>query len=309
MDLTEEQQIKYSELSVAQQKIIDGVPPNQKGLVIEAMWTGNNADSIVAGSLTTTTSKSGGTGLGGSSKIWTGESGASVADLSTSTAQPAIGVPGQRRVQVIQEPGGKLTTKVLSKSYTGFQPKQQPSTPYGAMPSNVRYFAGDEYEIATFKPEEIATIQQQMLKAGLLSKKYRIGIADAETVSAFEKVLGQANTNGTNWTTALGTLMATPKQGSGLTYRVSNPDDIRAVVQQTASSILGRSAEPAVVDRLVKSYQELQIQEQQGMTTPTGARTGAPQLDVFAEKELRKTAGPEADAFRFAQFAKTVLGS
>jgi hypothetical protein len=309
MDLTEEQQIKYSELSVAQQKIIDGVPPNQKGLVIEAMWTGNNADSIVAGSPTTTTSKSGGTGLGGSSKIWTGESGASVADLSTSTAQPAIGVPGQRRVQVIQEPGGKLTTKVLSKSYTGFQPKQQPSTPYGAMPSNVRYFAGDEYEIATFKPEEIATIQQQMLKAGLLSKKYRIGIADAETVSAFEKVLGQANTNGTNWTTALGTLMATPKQGSGLTYRVSNPDDIRAVVQQTASSILGRSAEPAVVDRLVKSYQELQIQEQQGMTTPTGARTGAPQLDVFAEKELRKTAGPEADAFRFAQFAKTVLGS
>jgi hypothetical protein len=309
MDLTEEQQIKYSELSVAQQKIIDGVPPNQKGLVIEAMWTGNNADSIVAGSPTTTTSKSGGTGLGGSSKIWTGESGASVADLSTSTAQPAIGVPGQRRVQVVQEPGGKLTTKVLSKSYTGFQPKQQPSTPYGAMPSNVRYFAGDEYEIATFKPEEIATIQQQMLKAGLLSKKYRIGIADAETVSAFEKVLGQANTNGTNWTTALGTLMATPKQGSGLTYRVSNPDDIRAVVQQTASSILGRSAEPAVVDRLVKSYQELQIQEQQGMTTPTGARTGAPQLDVFAEKELRKTAGPEADAFRFAQFAKTVLGS
>jgi hypothetical protein len=218
-------------------------------------------------------------------------------------------VPGQRRVQVIQEPGGKLTTKVLSKSYTGFQPKQQPSTPYGAMPSNVRYFAGDEYEIATFKPEEIATIQQQMLKAGLLSKKYRIGIADAETVSAFEKVLGQANTNGTNWTTALGTLMATPKQGSGLTYRVSNPDDIRAVVQQTASSILGRSAEPAVVDRLVKSYQELQIQEQQGMTTPTGARTSAPQVDVFAEKELRKTVGPEADAFRFAQFAKTVLGS
>lgn len=309
MELTEEQQIKYSELSVAQQKIIDGVPPNQKGLVIEAMWIGNNADSIVAGSPTTTTSKSDGTGLGGSSKVWTGESGASVADLSTSTAQPAIGVLGQRRVQVIQEPGGKLTTQVLPKSYTGFQPKQQPSTPYGAMPSNVRYFAGDEYEIATFKPEEIATIQQQMLKAGLLSKKYRIGIADAETIAAFEKVLGQANTNGTNWTTALGTLMATPKQGSGLTYRVSNPDDIRAVVQQTASSILGRSAEPAVVDRLVKSYQELQIQEQQGMTTPTGARTSAPQVDVFAKKELRKTAGPEADAFRFAQFAKTVLGS
>jgi len=309
MDLTEEQQIKYSELSVAQQKIIDGVPPAQKGSVIEIMWTGNNADSIVTGSSTTTTPKSGSTGLGGSSKVWTGESGASVADLSTSTAQPAIGVPGQRRVQIIQEPGGKLTTKVLSKSYTGFQPKEQPSTPYGAMPSNVRYFAGDEYEIATFKPEEIATVQQQMLKAGLLSKKYRIGIADAETVSAFEKVLGQANTNGTNWTTALGTLMATPKQGSGLTYRVSNPDDIRAVVQQTASSILGRSAEPAVVDRLVKSYQELQIQEQQGMTTPTGARTSAPQVDVFAEKELRKTAGPEADAFRFAQFAKTVLGS
>lgn len=309
MDLTEEQQIKYSELSVAQQKIIDGVPPAQKGSVIEIMWTGNNADSIVTGSPTTTTPKSGSTGLGGSSKVWTGESGASVADLSTSTAQPAIGVPGQRRVQVIQEPGGKLTTKVLSKSYTGFQPKQQPSTPYGAMPSNVRYFAGDEYEIATFKPEEIATVQQQMLKAGLLSKKYRIGIADAETVSAFEKVLGQANTNGTNWTTALGTLMATPKQGSSLTYRVSNPDDIRAVVQQTASSILGRSAEPAVVDRLVKSYQELQIQEQQGMTTPTGARTSAPQVDVFAEKELRKTVGPEADAFRFAQFAKTVLGS
>lgn len=311
-NLTDNQKIKYAELTPAQQKIVDTAPVSQKGIVVEAMWAGNNAEQIVGGgpqTTTTTTVPMSGTGIGGSNTVWTGDRGTGnqPADLSQSYAQGAIGVSGQRRLQILQKAGGGFETKAIPGSYTGFQPNVQ-GTPYGAMPANVRYFDGDEFEIANFKPEEIATIQQRMNKAGILGKNYRIGLADPETVEAFKQVLAQANTNGTNWTSALGSLLSTPRQGTGLSYRVSNPDDIRKVIQQTAGTVLGRSADTALVDRLVKSYQQLQIQEQQGVITSGGARSQAPELRVFAEQQLRQKSGADADAFRFAQAAKTVMG-
>jgi hypothetical protein len=312
-NLTEEQQMMYAELTNPQQKLVDSAPEAQKGIIIQAYWLNNNSDEVINGGTQATTSTtvppSGSSGIGGSNTVWTGVAGTAgqPADLSQSYAQGAIGVAGQRRLQILQKTGGGFETKPLPGSYSGFQPRVQ-GTPYGAMPANVRYFDGDEFEIANFKPEEIATIQQRMNKAGILGKKYRIGLADEETIAAFRKVLGQANTNGTNWTSALGTLVSTPQQGTGLPYRVSNPDDIRKVIQQTAGTVLGRSADAALVDRLVKSYQQLQIQEQQGNITSAGAQSQAPELRVFAEQQLREKSGADADAFRFAQAAKTVLG-
>jgi len=309
--LTEEQQKMYAELTPSQQKIVDSAPQAQKGIVIESMWAGNNADQIVGGGTQppSTPTASGSSGIGASATVWTPDQNTAgqPADLSQSYAQGAIGVAGQRRLQIFQKAGGGFETKPLPGSYTGFQPRVQ-GTPYGAMPANVRYFDGDEYQIANFKPEEIAEIQQRMNKAGVLGKKYRIGLADDETISAFKEVLGQANRTGTNWTSALGSLVSTPRQGTGLTYKVSNPDDIRKVIQQTASTVLGRSADTELVNRLVKSYQQLQIQEQQGVIKSGGMKTQAPELSVFAEEQLREKSGAEADAFRFAQAAKSVLG-
>ena len=49
-----------------------------------------------------------------------------------------------------------------------------------------------------------------MKKAGVLGSTYRIGVADEATITAFTKVLGQANRNLSSWQTALGNLQANP---------------------------------------------------------------------------------------------------
>jgi hypothetical protein len=308
--MDEEQKQKYAQLSPAQQRIIDSLPDNQKGSAVDFAWAVANADKLENPNATAQTQTSAGTTpIGGDNVVWTPNvtsSTKTVADLSTTSGQAAIGVTGQRRVQVVQLPSGRLSQEVVPGSYTGYDPTVV--TPYGALQKTPKYFEGDEDQIATFRPEEIATIQKRMQKAGLLGSKYRIGVADDATVSKFKEVLAQANRTGSNWDAALNTLQASQQAGGGLTYKVSNPEDIRAVVQQTASKVLGRSADDQLVTRIVKSYQQLQVEEQQGMTVG-GMRTGAPDVGVFAETQLREGTGGDAEAFRFAQFASRVLGS
>jgi hypothetical protein len=308
--MNEEQKQKYAQLSPAQQRLIDSLPENEKGSRVDFAWALANADQLENPNATARTQiASGDTPIGGENVVWQPgltSSTAAVADLSTSSAQGAIGVTGQRRVQVVKLPTGQLRQQVVPGSYTGYDPTVV--TPYGTLQKTPRYFEGDEDQIATFRPEEIATIQKRMQKAGLLGSKYRIGIADDATVSKFKEVLAQANRTGSNWDAALNTLQASQQSGGGLTYKVSNPEDIRAVVQQTASKVLGRSADDQLVNRIVKSYQQLQVEEQQGMTVG-GMRTGAPDVGVFAETQLREGTGGDAEAFRFAQFASRVLGS
>jgi hypothetical protein len=285
------------------------LPEDQKGSAVDFAWAVANADQLANPNTTTQTQTSSGTTpIGGGNAVWqpgVTSSTNTVADLSTSSAQGAIGVTGQRRVQIVKLPSGQFRQQVVPGSYTGYDPTVV--TPYGTLQKTPRYFEGDEDQIATFRPEEIATIQKRMQKAGLLGSKYRIGIADDVTVSKFKEVLAQANRTGSNWDAALSTLQASQQVG-GLTYKVSNPEDIRAVVQQTAAKVLGRSADDQLVNRIVKSYQQLQVEEQQGMTVG-GMRTGAPDVGVFAETQLREGTGGDAEAFRFAQFASRVLGS
>lgn len=211
--------------------------------------------------------------------------------------QPALGVSGGRRVS-------QTTGLPVPETYTGFTGQQLRGQADRPQLTNVppRYFDGDEDMIATFSREQIADIQGKMKKAGILGK-YRVGVADDATVDAFKEVLAQANRELSNWDVGLKVLQqGAVGGGGGLPYRVSSPDDLRTVVQDSSRVVLGRVADPEFTNRVVKAYQDVQMREQ---TAPTTVK--APQADVFAEKQIKKRFGAEADAYEFAKFADIIL--
>lgn len=225
----------------------------------------------------------------------------------TTYYQEALGVYGGRQVV-------KATGQPVAGTYTGFKSAlQKETTPTGAtsaLPSmrnaQPRYFEGDEDLINNFSREDIATLQQQMKNAGLLGK-YKLGIVDNATLAGFKTVLGQANRTGGPWQDGLKQLSVGGSGGTGLTLRVTSPDDLTKIIDQTASYVLGRKIDLATSQRIAKSFQQLQIEEQQGKKSG-GVQVQAPQADVFAEKQIKAISGAEADAYKFAQFAKEILG-
>lgn len=214
--------------------------------------------------------------------------------------QPALGVTGGRQVS-------KITGVPVAGTYTGFKPPVGgEERRFGVPQLTPKYFDGDEDLINTFTREEIATVQQQMKAAGILGK-YRLGVVDDATLDAFKTVLGQANRTASEWTVGLKALQSGATGGPGLTYRVSNPDDLNKIIEQSAKYVLGRSIDPAMSQRIAKAYQQLQIEEQR-TSKMGGVQTQAPQADVFATKQIQQKSGAEADAYKFAQYAQAILG-
>jgi len=147
--LTEEQQKMYAELTPSQQKIVDSAPQAQKGIVIESMWAGNNADQIVGGGTQppSTPTASGSSGIGASNLEWKPDQNTAgqPADLSQSYAQGAIGVAGQRRLQIFQKAGGGLkpsrfpaVTQVFSHAFKAHLMAQCPQTSATSMGTNTK---------------------------------------------------------------------------------------------------------------------------------------------------------------------------
>jgi hypothetical protein len=50
------------------------------------------------------------------------------------------------------------------------------------------------------------------------------------------------------------------------------------------------------------------MEEQRAMAGGASRVVQAPDVGTFAEKKLEKIAGPEADAYKFAKFASSLLG-
>jgi hypothetical protein len=220
----------------------------------------------------------------------------------TDRFESAIGLEGGRRVDIASGatiPG--TTTRVGTVV-----------TPYGASPGFApRYFERDADLIARFSRDQIADIQAKLNKSGLLGSKYRIGVIDDATRKAWVELLGEANRSNVDWNTALSTATASPIGGGtgALPPRVSNPEDIKKIVQQVSSKILGRSADQNVVDQIVRQFQASQVQSQTGLPMSGGRRVEPMDLQNLAEQKIRRAAGPEANAFRFAQFAERVFGA
>jgi hypothetical protein len=298
-EFTPEQQQMYDALDPVDQQQVDAAGDEGKIIVLMVLYqsTLRRSGSPTNQSSTATTNQQPSTTI-----VFDPDSkgGGTPVDLTNTYYQQALGVTGGRRVSV--------TGQVVPETYTGFRGTTSPMQELRGEIRTPIYFEGDQDKIALFGKEEIASIQSQMKKAGVLGSTYRIGVADEATITAFTKVLGQANRNLSSWQTALGNLQANPPPSKGLQYRVSNPDDINKIIEQTSQRVLGRAVDDATRQRLIKTYQQLQIDEQRQAAGGASMVVQAPDVSTFTEKKLQKMAGPEADAYKFADFASSLLG-
>lgn len=131
------------------------------------------------------------------------------------------------------------------------------------------------------------------------------GLTDKDR-SVFSDLLWYANTQGMEWVDAfqqLGTALPDQIQQSSYSrrqYQVSNPADIKAVIQQTSQQILGRKLAEEEADQMVSAYQQQQIQSQRGAGSVV---TAAPGADVFAEQQIQEEFAPEATSMQYLGFA------
>jgi len=278
-NLTPNDQVLYDSLPPALKQIVDREKdPAQKSATIRALAAQASAQAAAtATTATTATAFSGGTAIGQQDTFF----------------EPAIGVEAGRRISIgTQQVIPGTATRVGGVG--GFVP---------------RYFERDKDLLSRYSRDQVADIQAKMQKAGLLGNKYRIGVPDDATKKAWEELLGLANNTNVDWTTALRTAQAQPMGATAkLPPKVSNPADILNVARRVSREVLGRE-DAAILNDIVTAFQRQQVRSQTGqLKMQDGARVEQMSLESLAEKKLRKVAGPEAEAYKFAQFAARIFG-
>lgn len=144
---------------------------------------------------------------------------------------------------------------------------------------------------------------------GLISKRQKLDpnlVGDAE-VAAFASVLANANIEGRTWRAVL-PIMASRAKALGLggdgqpKFRPTNIRDIEQATQEQARAVLGRELQMGEVQPFAARVQQQEMrQRQQQAQQPAGTRT-------LIEQGVQKQFGPEADAYRAAQFIDVILG-
>lgn len=213
---------------------------------------------------------------------------------------------------------------------TGIHPQIKGSTTFTP---KVLYHSGDEWALANgMTPETRGEVQQAMKQLGLISKNAPVQYQkwDATSAAAFRQVLEYANTKGTSqddmagtnffggtatgaqgdsvwnssWQSALQDMVNTgpaPATAQALpVIKITNPEDIRAMVEQGAKALYGSgNVDPATMDKIVAGFQAQQSSEQSqaaAMETSNGGAGGTvtdpASLTNFVSDQL-KSADPQ----------------
>lgn len=134
-----------------------------------------------------------------------------------------------------------------------------------------------------------------------------LNLDQVEDFNAFARVLYTANNDGRTWDVALETLakryqeMPMPK---GKAYKPTSIADIKRIMQQQATSILGRGLTKQEVNPLAR---QIQGQETRQQTRASGERPTS--TSTLIEEGVQKQFAPEIQAFNFAKFAERAIGS
>lgn len=205
----------------------------------------------------------------------------------------AIGVQGTRTYNVTTgSPTGYMGYKIQMGASEGGRRYTYEREP--------QYFSGDEDMIGKMGRENIANLQYQMVQNGIMSSGYTPGVVDDKTRSSFRELLGMANTMGTDYITALGSVQQARQEsgvaGGGLrTYQISNPDDLRAVFRKAAQDLLGRNLEDGDLNKLISTFQAQEEQYSRAAQGGGGVVTAAPSAQTFAQTQIQKDFGEEVD--------------
>jgi hypothetical protein len=224
--------------------------------------------------------------------------------------QPALGTEVGRRVDLMGRPVAGSAGRISAPA----DPERDRFT--GGPGYTPLYYEDSADLINSFGYEKIAEIQNKLVKAGLLGNKYALGRVDNATRNAWIDLLEQANRipepggkTSVDWNTALNIATTSPPGGTGkLPPKVSNPADILKVARQVSRNVLGRE-DDTILNDIVQAFQRSQVREQTGqLRMRDGMRVDTPGLEAFAERKIQQAAGPEADAYKFAQFADNLFG-
>lgn len=172
----------------------------------------------------------------------------------------------------------------------------------------VQYWEGDQWQPASLPPQEIMKLQLQLKDAGVIPKssKYTAGVWDAVSAAALERVMTYANASGRSKEDIIADFAKATTQDedrTGAVLQVKSPEEIDAVLKDSAAKVIGRSLSPAELSMLRAGYQQLDrtAQEQEAAARAiaseggTATVTGAPSVDTYANEQLRQKFKGEAD--------------
>ena len=133
-----------------------------------------------------------------------------------------------------------------------------------------------------------------------------LNLDQIEDFNAFARVLYTANNEGVSWDLALeklaGRYQELPKKAAAA-YKPTSIADIKRIMQQQATSILGRGLTPEEAKPLAQRIQQQEVRQQ---TMASGERPTS--TSTLIEQSVQKQFAPEAQAFNFAKFAQSALG-
>lgn len=129
--------------------------------------------------------------------------------------------------------------------------------------------------------------------------------------NAFARVLYTANQEGITWDRSLDLIASRinelPLGTRSKTYQSSSIADIKRAIQDQARSLLGRELGATEIAPLAKQVAQQEIATARKADQP-GATQQPTATTTIIERQLGKQSGPEADAYKAAQFIEKILG-
>lgn len=170
-----------------------------------------------------------------------------------------------------------------------------------------QYFEGDEQAIATWDAEDVIAWQKRLAAGGYFSgQSYQPGIVRQSTLDAYKRALIDANQSFISVEQALERSKKFPYSGGGgglKKYRMTAATDLQNVFDKVSQNVLGRTLDTEELDKLVKTYQGVELA---GQKSQAGVAEQAPTAAAFAQKKIEAGNQDEADAVQFAGYAQTL---
>lgn len=160
-------------------------------------------------------------------------------------------------------------------------------------------------------PKGLSTFLKQLKNLGFYGSSYVGNGTSAQDINAVQQFLLYSNITGLDRQSALisaATNLPTGfSSGSGGSYQLTSPEDLRAVFQATAQQVIGRGLSEDDITKLVNSYQGLERSAGYA-ASGRGGYTAPPSAQTYATDQLRQKFKGEAQDFRAMDIADSILG-
>jgi hypothetical protein len=184
------------------------------------------------------------------------------------------------------------------------------------------YITGDEWVPATYETADRDRLKSRMNAAGLYGTAgYQSGSWTQSDANAYEEVLKASNATFTrDENVVIDNIAAEVKKGpramgprAPLVSRISNPDDIRAVIRDSAYSLTGSRLSDEDEQRLISMYQGQQGAADQAAYGAAGGAGGtvteAASQQNFAAAQIERLRPGAVATHRHLEAFEKILGS